>query len=133
LDNGNRSEDYFDKLSFGRAASAASDRSNTGTRGGRTSVANDDHEKLRRDYEFKIATMQSRITGLERDLSDADDIAKKWKDGEERVRLLEEELAVLRRVSVTSSFTRLLSYLFFFSAWGNRRSQCKLFSENWMN
>jgi hypothetical protein len=101
LDSGNRSEDYFDKLSFGRAASAASDRSNTGARipGGRTSVTNDDHERLRRDYEFKIATMQSRITGLERDLGDADDVAKEWKQGKERARMLEDELASLRRVS----------------------------------
>jgi protein SPA2 len=99
MSGGNRSgEDYFDKMSFGRAASAASDRS-IGARvgGGRSSVTNEDH--LRREYEYKLATMQSKITGLERDLSDADERVKKSKMSEERVRQMEEELSGLRRVS----------------------------------
>ncbi|KAG1818053.1 uncharacterized protein BJ212DRAFT_1479880 [Suillus subaureus] len=43
-----------------------SDRSIGGSR--MPSAAGDEQERLRRDYEFKIATMQSRITSLERDL-----------------------------------------------------------------
>jgi hypothetical protein len=42
-------------------------------RGGRVSAApNEDGEKMRRDYEFRIATMQSRIAYLERDIEDGD-------------------------------------------------------------
>lgn len=82
-------DDYYEKMSFGRA-SVTSDRS-AGARmvGGRASVGGED-EKLRREYEYKIATMQSRITGLERDLEDA-------LHGDERVRLMEAELEELRR------------------------------------
>ncbi|KAI0941809.1 hypothetical protein AcW1_003600 [Taiwanofungus camphoratus] len=96
-------EDYFDKLSFGRA-SVASDRSTgaagIGSRmlaGGRTSVGGEEQERLRRDYEFKIATMQTRITGLERDLEDAQRREQKWVESEERVRAMEEELDMLRQ------------------------------------
>ncbi|KAL6304991.1 hypothetical protein BKA93DRAFT_731941 [Sparassis latifolia] len=100
---GGRSDDYFDKMSFGRA-SVTSDRSTgaagIGSRmlgGGRTSVGGDEHERLRRDYEFKIATMQSRITGLERDLEDVQQREQKWSEGEERVRIMQQELEELRQ------------------------------------
>jgi hypothetical protein len=43
--------------------------------------------------------MQSRITGLERDPIDADDVNKKWNQGEEQVRSSREELMSLRRAS----------------------------------
>lgn len=94
--SGTRSnDDYFEKLSFGRA-SVTSDRSAGGRMmGGRASVAGED-ERIRREYEFKIATMQTRITGLERDLEDA-------LQGDEKVRLMETELEELRRVSLTSA------------------------------
>ncbi|RPD53407.1 hypothetical protein L226DRAFT_473083, partial [Lentinus tigrinus ALCF2SS1-7] len=101
-DGGGRSgDDYYDR--YGRQ-SAASDRSNgaagIGSRllggGGRTSVAGED-ERVRREYEFKIATMQTRITGLERDLQDVQDREQKWMDGEKRVRTMEQELVELRR------------------------------------
>ncbi|KIP03709.1 hypothetical protein PHLGIDRAFT_31670 [Phlebiopsis gigantea 11061_1 CR5-6] len=92
---GNRSaEDYYDKLSYGRA-SVTSDRS-AGARGGRASVPGEDGERIRRDYEFKVATMQSRITGLERDLEDAQMREQKWGESEARVRMMEEELEQLR-------------------------------------
>ena len=65
---------------------------------GRTSVAGED-ERMRRDYEFKIATMQSRIAGLERDLEDAQERGRKWAESEERARAMEDEIVQLRRVS----------------------------------
>jgi len=86
----NSGDDYFEKMSYGRA-SVASDRSNSKMGGG------EDGDKLRRDYEFKIATMQSRIAGLERDLENADERHKSSKDEGARVRQLEEELSEFRR------------------------------------
>ena len=56
-------------------------------------------ERMRRDYEFKIATMQSRIAGLERDLEDAQERGRKWAESEERARAMEDEIVQLRRVS----------------------------------
>ncbi|GJE91341.1 hypothetical protein PsYK624_074900 [Phanerochaete sordida] len=81
-------DDYYEKMSFGRA-SVTSDRSAGRMASGRASVGGED-EKIRREYEYKIATMQSRITGLERDLEDA-------MHGDERVQLMEAELEELRR------------------------------------
>lgn len=98
---GRSGDDSYDKLSYGRS-SVNSDRSvgGIGSRvaGGRASVS-DDQEKMRRDYEYKIATMQTQITNLQRDLGDAGEKERKWKDGEARVRQMEEELVGLRRVS----------------------------------
>jgi protein SPA2 len=97
---GNRSgEEYYDKVSLVRAASAASDRSNNGPRVGSSSTAKDDLEKLRRDYEFKMATMQNQIANLEREISDADDQAAKYRRSEERLRQLEDEIADFKLVS----------------------------------
>ncbi|OJT10034.1 hypothetical protein TRAPUB_13486 [Trametes pubescens] len=100
---GRSGDDFYDRSSYGRQ-SAASDRSagaGIGARmmggGGRTSVAGEEQERIRRDYEFKIATMQARITGLERDLEDVQDREQKWVDGEQRVRAMEQELNELRR------------------------------------
>ncbi|KAI8974031.1 hypothetical protein BD414DRAFT_468647 [Trametes punicea] len=95
-------DDYYDRMSYGRQ-SAASDRSTgaagIGARmlGGRTSVTGEEQERIRREYEFKIATMQSRITSLERELEDVQDRELKWRDDEKRVREMEQELAELRR------------------------------------
>ena len=104
-EGGRRSgDDYYDR-SYGRQ-SAASDRS-TGTAGigsrllgggGRSSVA-EDGERMRKEYEFKIATMQTRITGLERDLEDVQEREQRWMESENRVRTMEQELSELRRVS----------------------------------
>ncbi|KAL4249268.1 hypothetical protein ABKN59_007261 [Abortiporus biennis] len=85
-------DDYYDKLSYGRA-SVTSDRSAGGPSRGRASVTGEDHEKIRRDYEYRIATMQSRITGLERDLESA----QQGSVAGDRVRQMEEELEELRR------------------------------------
>ncbi|TFK45585.1 hypothetical protein OE88DRAFT_1729622 [Heliocybe sulcata] len=75
---GGRGEDYYDRMSFGRA-SVASDRS----LGGRANREDD----IRREYEFKIATMQTRIRELE----------SGGGGGGDRVRVMEEELDELRR------------------------------------
>lgn len=100
-------DDYYDKMSIGRT-SVQSDRSNGNTgitsrmAAGRASAGGDEQEKLRRDYEYKIATMQSKIAGLERDLGNADERENKWAEGEERVRQMEEELVGLRKASVNN-------------------------------
>ncbi|KZT04794.1 uncharacterized protein LAESUDRAFT_727653 [Laetiporus sulphureus 93-53] len=88
-------DDYFDKMSFGRA-SVTSDRSARGLNG-RTSVAGEEQERMRRDYEYKVATMQKRITMLERDLEDVQQREKRWTAGEERVQNVEEELRELQQ------------------------------------
>ncbi|KAJ6603144.1 hypothetical protein B0H10DRAFT_2167264 [Mycena sp. CBHHK59/15] len=79
----------YDK--FGRS-SGGSDRA--GSRGGRASV--EEQDKVRREYEYKIATMQTQITTLQRDLGDAGERERQRQDGEARVRQMEEELVVLR-------------------------------------
>lgn len=95
-------DDYYDKVSYGRA-SVASDRSAGGGAsrgyGGRASVGAEDQERIRRDYEYKIATMQTKIATLERDLEDARVREQKASESENRVRTLEDELDELRRVS----------------------------------
>lgn len=99
---GSRGEDYLDKLSYGRA-SVTSDRSNgaagVGARlmGGRASVAAEESERMRRDYEYKIATLQSRVATLEREVEDSREREQKWAEGEARVRAVEEELRDLRQ------------------------------------
>jgi len=60
--------------------------------------ASEDQEKLRRDYEYRIATMQTQITNLQRDLGDNAEHERKRKESESRVRQLEEELASMRQV-----------------------------------
>jgi len=97
---GRSSDDYYDK--YGRS-SVNSDHSVASGVGARSRAgASEDQEKLRRDYEFRIATMQTQITSLQRDLGDAGDRERKLKEGEARVRQMEEELMILRRVSLCS-------------------------------
>ncbi|KAF8995499.1 hypothetical protein BDQ17DRAFT_1545214 [Cyathus striatus] len=104
----NRSgEDYYDK--FGRS-SVNSDRSMSGAtrlNNGRAS-GSEDQEKLRRDYEYKIATIQTQVTTLQRELGDKKETEKKWKESEARVRQLEEELVGIRRRAEEQS-TQMLS------------------------
>lgn len=90
------SEDYYDKISFGRT-SAASDRSASASRINGRSSASEDQEKMRRDYEYKIATMQTQISNLQRDLGDAEQKDKKLQDAEIKVQQMEDELKTLRK------------------------------------
>jgi len=94
---GRGGDEYYDK--YGRS-SVNSDHSvgGLGTRilAGRT-TASEDQEKMKKDYEFRIATMQTQITSLQRDLGDGGERDKKLKEGEAKVRQMEEELMSLRR------------------------------------
>ena len=83
-------EDYFERVSYGRT-SVASDRS-------MSKVPAEEEEKIRREYEYKIATMQSRITGLERDLEDAGEKGRINAGGNARASQLEQELNEFRKV-----------------------------------
>jgi hypothetical protein len=99
---GNRSgDDLYDK--YGRS-SVDSTRSAGGMGSrllNRGASVSEDKEKMRRDYEYKIATMQTQITSLQRDLDESAEHEKRRKDSEARVRQLDEELAGLRQVSST--------------------------------
>ncbi|TFK23690.1 cell polarity protein [Coprinopsis marcescibilis] len=101
---GNKSgDDFYDK--YGRA-SVNSDRSAGGRGfGGRASVA--DEDKIRRDYEFKIATMQSQITNLQREASEAKEKERLWMEAQSRVAQLEDELTSFRRKAEEHSNTIL--------------------------
>jgi hypothetical protein len=109
---GQSQDEYLDKLSFGRA-SVSSDRS-AGAGGsrytGRASANGnmvEESERLRRDYEYKIATMQSQIQSLQRNLGDADESEVRLKNAEERVRQLEQELEDFRVVCLWHLVTRV--------------------------
>ncbi|KAF8972886.1 hypothetical protein BDZ97DRAFT_636030 [Flammula alnicola] len=95
---GNRSGDnLYDKYGRSSVDSTRSAGGNgMGSRliNGRVSTS-EDTEKMRRDYEYKIATMQTQVTTLERDLDDAAENEKRRKESEARVRQLDEELAGL--------------------------------------
>lgn len=103
-DDGVRSgDDYFDKVSLGRA-SVTSDRSAGGAAylgsramGGRASVGGDEAERLRRDYEFKIVAMQNRIATLERDLANSQQREELLQESQQRMQLLEEEIDGFRK------------------------------------
>jgi protein SPA2 len=127
-DGGARSDDYYDKISFGRT-SVASDRS-ARVVGGRASAApNDDGEKMRRDYEFRIATMQSRIASLEREVEDGDVRALQLEQSDQRIKQLEDDLDKFRRVSLIMISVPILS-LFLYSGPRNKALQCWLFRRN---
>ena len=53
--------------------------------------------------------MQTRITGLERDLEDVQEREQRWTDGENRVRAMEQELLELRRVRFLNFFQIIIS------------------------
>ncbi|KAF9472133.1 hypothetical protein BDN70DRAFT_503738 [Pholiota conissans] len=95
---GNRSgDDLYDK--YGRS-SVDSTRSAGGMGSrllNRNASLSEDREKMRRDYEYKIATMQTQITSLQRDLDESAEHEKRRKESEARVRQLDEELAGLRQ------------------------------------
>ena len=87
-------DDYFDRMSYGRT-SVASDRS-------ASKVPGEEEEKIRREYEYKIATMQNKITGLERDLENADERGRSSADGNARAAQLEQKLKEFKKVRLGS-------------------------------
>ncbi|KAF9460746.1 hypothetical protein BDZ94DRAFT_1265413 [Collybia nuda] len=91
---GRSGDEYYDK--YGRT-SVSSDRSIGNGMAARVVGRPEDQEKLKRDYEYKIATMQTQISNLQRDLGDTGEKERRWKEGETRVRQMEEELISLRR------------------------------------
>ena len=133
---GNKSgDDYYDK--FGRA-SVSSDRSMNNPTGhhrgaSRASIA-DEQEKLRRDYEYKIATMQNQIASLQREVADSSQAVAKWKEAEARVQQLEDELDNLQhvRLHLVIVITALFrTFLFSNEIKQTRRSRA--FKRNWTN
>ncbi|KAG5341528.1 hypothetical protein C0989_009889 [Termitomyces sp. Mn162] len=57
----------------------------------------EDQDKMKRDYEYKIATMQTQIINLQRDIGDADERERKSVEAESRVKQMEEELTIFKR------------------------------------
>ncbi|KAF9268744.1 hypothetical protein L218DRAFT_954190 [Marasmius fiardii PR-910] len=99
---GKSGDDIFDRdrTSLSRA-SINSDRSVTGISSRLASTGRSaptaDQEKIRKDYELKIATMQTQITNLQRDLSESQEGERRMKDSETRVKQMEEELDNFRK------------------------------------
>ena len=121
-DGGARSDDYYDKISFGRA-SVASDRSARVVTGRASAAPNEDGEKMRRDYEFRIAKMQSRIVTLEREIEDGDVRTRQLEQSDQRMKQLEDELDKFRRVCPLMTFSPILS-LALYSGQRNKAPQC---------
>lgn len=90
---GRGGDDAYDKL--GRPVDAS--RSSSRITGGRTSVS-DDAQKMRTEYEYKIAAMQIQISNMQRDLNNATDAEKLYQDSERRAKQLEEDLSGFRQV-----------------------------------
>ena len=121
-DGGARSDDYYDKISFGRA-SVASDRSARVVTGRASAAANEEGEKVRRDYELRVAKMQSRIVTLEREVEDGDVRARQLEQSDQRIVQLEDELDKFRRVRLLMTFSPILS-LSLYSGQRNKAPQC---------
>ncbi|KAG6813745.1 hypothetical protein H0H92_007697 [Tricholoma furcatifolium] len=85
---GKGSDEYFD-----------ADRSigDMGSRSTGRASAPEDQDKLKREYEQRIALMQTQITNLQRDMGDVDERERRVEDAESRVRQMEEELATFKR------------------------------------
>ena len=94
--DGGARDEYYDDVSFGRTSI-----------GDRASAAPDyDREKMRRDYEYCIALMQSRIASLERDVKDGDARALQLEQSDQRIKQLEDDLDKFRRVSLIMTSAR---------------------------
>ncbi|KAG6879161.1 hypothetical protein C0992_004694 [Termitomyces sp. T32_za158] len=75
------------------------DRS-TGDMGSRSAGrinGSEDQGKMKKEYEYKIATMQTQITNLQRDIGDIDEKERRLVEAESKVKQMEEELAIFRR------------------------------------
>jgi hypothetical protein len=124
-------DDAYDK--FGRPAAGTS-RSpaggiNSRIAGGRTSVT-DDAQKMRTEYEYKIATMQTQISSLQNDLTTAAQAEKLFLDSEMRVKQLEEDLFGFRQV-IFPFFFYFDQIRALFSVPKNRPRQFLPYKRNW--
>jgi len=95
---GRSDSDYYERT-LGRPSSSSDRSGRTGNVKTRPSNAIDE-EKLRRDYELRIAAMQKRINSLETTVTDSN--ARKV-ESEDQVRQLTSELELLRKRSAESS------------------------------
>ncbi|KAG9038295.1 component of the polarisome [Tulasnella sp. JGI-2019a] len=94
LGPGRGQPDYFDSISAGRASTASTGSILTGGNGGRgTREEREAAEQMRSEYEFKIATMQNRISTLETDLANAKNDRS---SGEDSVRNMTRDLEDLQ-------------------------------------
>ena len=96
--SGNKSGDDY----YGRS-STNSDKLGRG----RSSSVAEEQEKMKRDYEYKIAALQAQVSTLQRDLADAQERASQQKGSDPRVLELEDELDILRRRTEEQSMTIL--------------------------
>ena len=110
------------QISFGRA-SVASDRSARVVTGRASAAANEEGEKVRRDYELRVAKMQSRIVTLEREVEDGDVRARQLEQSDQRIVQLEDDLDKFRRVRLLMTFSPILS-LALYSGQRNKVPQC---------
>ena len=92
---GRSDSDYYDR-SFGRAGAANDRPGRSNSRGPGKASNSGEEDKLRREYELKIAAMQSKINGLEGDV--ADSAVRKAESGD-RIRTLTNELETFKIVS----------------------------------
>ncbi|PPQ98392.1 hypothetical protein CVT24_004071 [Panaeolus cyanescens] len=94
----NPADDYFGRASVDSTRSANLRGNPNDARGGsRASVAAEETEKMKRDYEYKIARMQTEITTLQREVADGAEAERRRLESEARVRQLEDELASVRQ------------------------------------
>ncbi|KAJ7690687.1 hypothetical protein B0H17DRAFT_584572 [Mycena rosella] len=92
-------KDEDEEPEYGRASVGSSDRDRgvDRDRGGSRGANVEEQDKIRREYESRIATMQTQISTLQREREDTDERERQWMDSEARVRLMEEELSVVRQ------------------------------------
>ena len=101
------SDDFYDK--YGRSSTSLDQALGNLRPEGR---ALDDSDKIKKDYEYKIATMQTQISNLHRDLEYMNEKDQNLKAAEAKVRQMEQELAAVRRVSISHlMLSCLLPYL----------------------
>lgn len=96
--SGNKSGDEY----YGRSST----NSDKFGRGRSTSVA-EEQEKMKRDYEYKLAAMQAQVSSLQRDLAEAKETGSRQQGSDSRVLQLEDELDILRRRTEEQSMTIL--------------------------
>jgi chromosome segregation ATPase len=91
---------YYDRMSFGSAVSRGGQMPGGGG-GGNTAQLEREKEELKRDYEYQIATLTAKLTGLLSSHSEhAESISReteKREEAEEEISRLRKDLDVVRR------------------------------------